>query len=59
MVASFMMGFAYGLGGAMTPLTGMLADIFSIQTVLGYVTVVPLLTVGLIYFFPSRAGRQT
>jgi len=34
MVASLMMGFAYGLGGVISPVIGKLSDLFSIQTVL-------------------------
>ena len=57
MVASLMMGFAYGLGGALTPVTGWLADIYSIQTVLYWVTFVPLLTLSLIFFLPDTRPR--
>jgi FSR family fosmidomycin resistance protein-like MFS transporter len=53
MVASLMMGFAYGLGGALTPVTGKLSDIYSIPTVLFYVSFVPLATVVLIFFLPN------
>jgi len=52
MVASLMMGLAYGLGGTISPLTGKLADIFSIQTMLFSIAFLPLLTLGLIFFFP-------
>jgi len=52
MVSSLMMGFAYGLGGATTPLTGRLSDSFGIETVLFYIAFVPLVTVMLICFFP-------
>lgn len=52
MVSSLMMGFAYGLGGATTPLTGRLSDSFGIETVLFYTAFVPLVTVMLICFFP-------
>jgi FSR family fosmidomycin resistance protein-like MFS transporter len=53
MVASLMMGFAYGLGGAFSPLIGWLADIYSIEAVLQGVALIPLLTVVLIFFFPT------
>ncbi len=53
MVASLMMGFAYGLGGAVSPLVGKLADMFSIQQALFWTAMVPLLTIGLIAFFPE------
>jgi FSR family fosmidomycin resistance protein-like MFS transporter len=52
MVASLMMGFAYGLGGAVTPLVGRLADAHSLETVLAGVALVPLLTLPIIAAFP-------
>jgi FSR family fosmidomycin resistance protein-like MFS transporter len=58
MVASLMMGFAYGLGGAVAPLTGKLADIFSIHEVLYYASFIPLQTVVLISFFPMIGGKK-
>ena len=57
MVASLMMGFAYGLGGVISPVIGKLSDLFSIQTVLLYVTFIPLLTLVIIFFFPD-VGRE-
>jgi FSR family fosmidomycin resistance protein-like MFS transporter len=54
MVSSLMMGLAFGAGGIMTPITGKLADAFSIRPALACVAVFPLLTVGLIAFFPQR-----
>ena len=57
MVASLMMGFAYGLGGVVSPVVGKLADIYSIQTVLIGVAFIPLITVGLILFFPDLQAR--
>ena len=57
MVASLMMGFAYGLGGVISPVIGKLSDLFSIQTVLLYVTFIPLLTLVIIFFFPD-VGRK-
>jgi FSR family fosmidomycin resistance protein-like MFS transporter len=58
MVASLMMGLAYGLGGAFSPLTGKLADIFSIQTMLFNMAFIPLLTLGLIFFFPNIREKK-
>jgi len=58
MVASLMMGFAYGLGGAMTPITGKLADMFAIQPVLHVLCFVPLITVGLVFFFPTLHAKK-
>jgi FSR family fosmidomycin resistance protein-like MFS transporter len=53
-----MMGLAYGLGGVLSPVVGKLADLFSIEQVLVGVAFVPLLTLGLIAFFPkmNQAG---
>jgi len=60
MVASFMMGFAYGLGGMLTPVTGKLADMFDIQAVLLFLCFIPLLTVVLAFFFPKlNSTRNT
>jgi FSR family fosmidomycin resistance protein-like MFS transporter len=53
MVASLMMGLAFGLGGLVAPLVGRLADIYSVGTVLLALALVPLLTLPLIYFFPA------
>ena len=57
MVASLMMGFAYGLGGAFSPLVGKIADMTSIQTTLFALSFTPLLTLGVIWFFPQVRGR--
>ncbi|MFH1241265.1 MAG: MFS transporter [Pseudomonadota bacterium] len=54
MVSSLMMGLAFGTGGMMTPLTGKLADIFSIRPVLSFVAIVPLLTTGPIALLPGK-----
>ena len=60
MASSLMMGLAYGTGGLLTPVTGKLADIFSIRPVLAAIAIIPLLTAGLIYFLfkkePSPAA---
>jgi MFS transporter, FSR family, fosmidomycin resistance protein len=52
MMASLMMGLAYGLGGAVSPIVGKLADLYSIQVVLICVSCLPLLTLPLIAVFP-------
>lgn len=52
MVSSLMMGFAYGLGGAVSPLIGKLADIFGLDSVLFYTAFVPLLSLVFIVRFP-------
>ncbi len=57
MVSSLMMGLAYGLGGAVAPVVGKLADIYSIPTVLWAVAFIPILTIPLILRFPR--GRRS
>lgn len=60
MVSSLMMGLAFGMGGMMTLITGKLADIFSIHGVLLSLTILPLLTIGIICFLPEiTKGRRT
>jgi FSR family fosmidomycin resistance protein-like MFS transporter len=53
MVSSLMMGFAFGLGGVVTPLVGKMADLFTIQPVLTAVALLPLLSLPLIGAFPK------
>jgi len=53
MVASLMMGLAFGLGGIISPVIGKLADLFSIGQVLFWVAFIPLLSLGLILRFPD------
>jgi FSR family fosmidomycin resistance protein-like MFS transporter len=57
MVSSLMMGLAYGLGGALAPVVGKMADIYSIPTVLWTVAFIPILTIPLILRFPR--GRRS
>jgi len=52
------MGFAYGLGGMMSPIVGKLADLYSIEQTLFGVALLPLLTLALILNFPAIGGRQ-
>ena len=52
MVASLMMGLAFGLGGALSPVVGKLADLYSIYSVLMIVSLLPLLSLPLILTFP-------
>jgi FSR family fosmidomycin resistance protein-like MFS transporter len=51
-VASLMMGFAFGIGGMMTTLTGKLADTFSIPSVLAFLSFIPWLMAPLLCFLP-------
>jgi FSR family fosmidomycin resistance protein-like MFS transporter len=53
MVSSLMMGFAYGLGGAISPLIGKLADIYGLENTLFYSAFLPLTTLVLIAKFPK------
>ncbi|TKB24444.1 MFS transporter [Desulfopila sp. IMCC35006] len=57
MVASLMMGFAYGLGGAITPLIGKLADMFTIRPVLTCIAVIPLAALPIIALFPKTRSN--
>ncbi len=58
MVASLMMGFAFGLGGLVSPLIGFLADMYSIRAVLTGASLVPLVTVVLILRFPHVSVKD-
>ena len=53
MVSSLMMGFAYGLGGAISPFIGKLADIYGLEIVLLCISFVPLVTLIFIAKFPE------
>ncbi len=53
MASSLMTGLAFGVGGLLTPLTGLLADYFSIRSVLSLLAAIPLITIILITFFPG------
>ena len=60
MASSLMMGLAYGMGGLLTPVTGKLADIFTIRPVLAALAIIPLLTVVLIgYLFRKDLSPVT
>jgi FSR family fosmidomycin resistance protein-like MFS transporter len=54
MASSLMTGLAYGVGGLLTPLTGMAADVFSIRTVLSILAVIPLSTIMMIILLPRE-----
>ncbi len=53
-----MMGFAYGLGGAFSPIAGKLGDMFGLESVLLYSAFVPILTLVLIARFPTKLKVQ-
>ena len=53
MVSSLMMGFAYGLGGTISPFMGKLADMYGLEMVLLYSAFIPLLCLGFIVKFPD------
>jgi FSR family fosmidomycin resistance protein-like MFS transporter len=59
MIASLMMGLAFGTGGMLIPFAGKLADIFSIRSVLFFLAIIPLLTVGLIFLLPEKKLKQS
>jgi FSR family fosmidomycin resistance protein-like MFS transporter len=58
MVASLMMGLAFGTGGILSPIVGKLGDIFSIQSVLMILVCIPVLSLIPIYFIPE-VGNHT
>ena len=53
MVASLMMGLAYGMGGVLSPVVGKLADLYSMESVLTGVSFLPFLALPLIFRFPK------
>ncbi|MDT8378986.1 MAG: MFS transporter [Desulfotignum sp.] len=53
MVSSLMMGLAYGLGGAISPLVGGLADVYGIENVLYVMAFIPLISLVFIARFPK------
>jgi FSR family fosmidomycin resistance protein-like MFS transporter len=58
LASSLMMGLAFGTGGMLTPITGKLADLYSIRPVLMCVAFIPLLTVGLATLLPEKKKRN-
>ncbi len=57
MVSSLMMGFAYGLGGAISPFIGKLADMYGLESVLFYTSFLPLITLLFIAKFPNLDSK--
>ena len=52
MASGLMVGLAYGTGGMMTPLTGKLADLYSIRSVLSVLLLLFLFMILLVYLIP-------
>jgi len=59
MVASLMMGLAFGIGGILSPIVGKLGDIFTIQSVLIVLVCIPVLSLIPIYFIAEVANHTT
>ena len=57
MVASLMMGLAFGTGGILSPIVGKLGDIFTIHSVLIVLVCIPVLSLIPIYYTPE-VGNQ-
>ena len=57
MVASLMMGFAFGLGGIVAPVVGKLADTYTISPVLSVIAGIPLLIIPVISLFPKTRSN--
>jgi len=57
MVASLMMGFAFGIGGMIAPLVGRLCDIYSVRSVLTGIALISVITLFLIARFPRVQAR--
>jgi FSR family fosmidomycin resistance protein-like MFS transporter len=53
MVASLMMGLAFGIGGVLAPIVGKLGDLFTIQSVLLFLVCIPFFSLIPIYFIPE------
>ena len=53
MVASLMMGLAFGSGGILSPIVGKLGDIYSIQNVLTILVCIPVFSLISIYLIPE------
>jgi len=57
MASGLMLGLSYGTGGMMTPITGKLADLYSIRSVLSVLPLLFLLMLPLVYLLPIP-GRK-
>ncbi|RLC07055.1 MAG: MFS transporter [Deltaproteobacteria bacterium] len=59
MVASLMMGLAFGIGGVLSPIVGKLGDIFTIQSVLLILVCIPFLSLIPIYFISEIGNPES
>ena len=57
MVASLMMGLAFGTGGILSPIVGKLGDIYTIQSVLMALVCIPVISLIPIYFIPELGNH--
>jgi len=57
LVSSIVMGLALGVAGLLMPLTGRMADIFDIRTVLNFIAFIPLAAVFLIRYLPDPGEK--
>jgi len=57
MVASLMMGFAYGFGGIIAPIVGKLADTYTIKPVLSVIAFIPLFILPIIALLPKTRSN--
>jgi FSR family fosmidomycin resistance protein-like MFS transporter len=58
MVASLMMGLAFGTGGILAPIVGKLGDIYTIRSVLTVVVCIPLFSLIPLYFIPEVGNHD-
>ncbi len=58
MVASLMMGLAFGTGGIVSPIVGKLGDMFTIQSVLMVLVFIPVLSLIPIYLIPEVGNHM-
>ncbi len=58
MVASLMMGLAFGTGGILSPIVGKLGDIYTIESVLLVLVFIPVISLIPIYWIPEVGGRD-
>jgi MFS transporter, FSR family, fosmidomycin resistance protein len=58
MVASLMMGLAFGTGGILAPIVGKLGDIFTIRSVLTVLVCIPLFSLIPLYFIPEVGNHD-